>query len=317
MDDILDSHNEQGDTYKSKSTTKDHNELSASSRFISHDEDDFDNLNSEISQSVSDKKSSTRGRRRNIKAQNKSSTPSGTQSLSNPSETSKSKAGESKRKKKTEQYKNQTIIDQYGTFEYDKDPDGYKKARKRQQNRESALRARDKRVNKMESFETTLDKIKQKSTNLEKENLVLKAEKRQLQDQVKNLLSLLTSFGQNKRFKTKEAEEITDIKSSENMVSTEVPMELKEPSELELDLDDDNDSVQLSPKASSPEQTMLRLIRKDQSSLFDQDDSNGYGDLFQKGMMLSLTIVMCMILCLTGFSVTEYYNTNSLQMCTT
>lgn len=271
MNDLLDSQHEQGDTYKSKSTTKDHNELSASSRYISQTEEDLDNLNSEVSHSVSDKKSLTRGRRRNIKAKGKSDTPSGTQSLSNQSETSRSKAGHSK-KKKTEQYKNQVIIDQYGTFEYDKDPEGYKKARKRQQNRESALRARDKRANKMESFETTLDKIKAKSTNLEKENLVLKAEKRQLQDQVKNLLSIITSFGQNKRFKAEEAEELIDNKSSENMVSTDVPIDIKEPSEFELD---DNLSVHLSPKASSPEQTMLRLIRKDQDSLFDQEDNNG------------------------------------------
>jgi hypothetical protein len=69
---------------------------------------------------------------------------------------------------KTEQYKHQVIVDQYGVFEFDKDPDGYKKARKRQQNRESALRARDKRVMKMETVEARFERLKKKSEVLEK-----------------------------------------------------------------------------------------------------------------------------------------------------
>ena len=32
--------------------------------------------------------------------------------------------------KKKEQYKNQVIVDNFGTFEYDKDPEAYKRARK-------------------------------------------------------------------------------------------------------------------------------------------------------------------------------------------
>lgn len=41
------------------------------------------------------------------------------------------------RVKKKDQYRNQVIVDQYGTFEFDKDPEGYKKARKRMLNRKS------------------------------------------------------------------------------------------------------------------------------------------------------------------------------------
>lgn len=41
------------------------------------------------------------------------------------------------RVKKKDQYRNQVIEDQYGIFEYDKDPKGYLKARKRLLNRKS------------------------------------------------------------------------------------------------------------------------------------------------------------------------------------
>ena len=42
--------------------------------------------------------------------------------------------------KKKEQYRNQVIEDQFGVFEYDKDPDGYLKARKRMLNRKSKVK---------------------------------------------------------------------------------------------------------------------------------------------------------------------------------
>lgn len=229
MEDSLDSHHEQGSTVKSRSTGKEMPNDFTSSRFASQSEEDFSYSHSEMSHSLPDKKSNARGRKRNIKAEDKNEDTIIDGSASGPSEADNSKSANGrKKKKKTEQYKHQVIIDQYGTFEYDKDPEGYKKARKRQQNRESALRARDKRTTKMECIETTLDKIKAKSTNLEKENLVLKAEKRQLQDQIKNLLSIITSFGQSKRFKVSEQEELGDNKSSENVVSTDVPIDAKE-----------------------------------------------------------------------------------------
>jgi len=197
---------------------------------------------------------------------------------------------QAKRKKKTEQYKNQVIIDQYGVFEYDKDPEGYKKARKRQQNRESALRARDKRAHKMDSVETRLEKMEMKSSNLEKENMVLKAEKLQLQDQVKNLLSIITSFGANKRFKTGEEEEIGD----QNTPAAFEPLEVEDDNKEALDYkikEIEEVSSPLSPKPSSPEKHMLKLMRNNNDSIFDQEEG-GIGDIFQKGMMLSLTVVM-------------------------
>ena len=201
---------------------------------------------------------------------------------------------------KTEQYKHQIIVDQYGVFEFDKDPDGYKKARKRQQNRESALRARDKRVMKMETVETRLERIKQRSENLEKENMVLKAEKQQLQDQVKNLMSLLTSFGHNKRFKTGEKEELYDLNIENNNNILDISNH-REAEDISQNIDEE---IIGSPRNNSPEKTMLKLIRGNDDSIFDE---NSFGSLIHKGIMMSLTIIMWMILCLTGYAVTENY----------
>jgi hypothetical protein len=283
MEELMDSHNEQGSTVKSGNTAKDTLNDASSSRFASHSEDDTSSYHK-------DKKSNC-SKKRNMKADDKYLDIMQKTESKASSNASKSNNGSCvRRKKKTEQYKNQVIIDQYGVFEYDKDSEGYKKARKRQQNRESALRARDKRASKMENVESNLDDIKSKSTNLEKENLVLKAEKRQLQDQVKNLLSIICSFGQNKRFKTGEKDEISEFKSHDNIISTDAVNDVKESAEIDFDISDSN-SVNMSPRGASPEKTMLKLMRKDQDSIFNQED-NSYGDLFQKGMMLSLTIVM-------------------------
>ena len=186
---------------------------------------------------------------------------------------------------KTEQYKHQIIVDQYGVFEFDKDPDGYKKARKRQQNRESALRARDKRVMKMETVETRLERIKQRSENLEKENMVLKAEKQQLQDQVKNLMSLLTSFGHNKRFKTGEKEELYDLNIENNNNILDISNH-REAEDISQNIDEE---IIGSPRNNSPEKTMLKLIRGNDDSIFDE---NSFGSLIHKGIMMSLTIIM-------------------------
>lgn len=289
MEDIIDSQHEQGSNFKGKNQSKEVTHSSSSYKFCSHSEDESINMTSEPSQSTNEKKSSVSAKKRTIKEKDKINENMENSVSESASKVSKGRTSSSKHKK-TEQYKKQVIVDQYGVFEYDKDPEGYKRARKRQQNRESALRARDKRVNKMETIEQRLEKIQKKSSNLEQENLVLKAEKRQLQDQVKNLLSIICAFGQNKRVKTGEEEEMEQLKSFGQIVSTDAAQEIKESEDILFD-DEDNNSVTMSPRGKSPEKTMLKLIRKDQDSIFNQDEG-GYGDLFQKGMMLSLTIVM-------------------------
>lgn len=73
MEEILDSMQEQGSTHKSKSTSKYTPNEYSSSLPISQSEDSYNIVESEAIQSSSDKKSAKRGRKRNIKAQDKDS----------------------------------------------------------------------------------------------------------------------------------------------------------------------------------------------------------------------------------------------------
>ena len=73
MEEILDSIQEQGSTNKSKSTWKDTPNEYSSSMPVSQSEESYNYGESEVMQSVSDKKSAKRGRKRNIKAQDKKS----------------------------------------------------------------------------------------------------------------------------------------------------------------------------------------------------------------------------------------------------
>lgn len=128
----------------------------------------------------------------------------------------------------------------------------------------------------------------------------MKAEKKQLQDQVQNLLSIITSFGQHKRFKTTETgllgESIKDLsvenKSTDKEGESGAVTEEKDLVYLDQEFEE-YESLDLSQKGDQPEKTFLKLIRKSEDSLFEQDErGSNNGDLFQKGMMLSLTIVM-------------------------
>lgn len=296
----------------------------------SDEDDNCDNNYWNSADSVSVKKSKGKLSKRKLKASRKSEDIES----SWPSDDNL-KPDSKKYKKKLEQYKDQIIKDQYGTFEYDKDPDGYKKARKRKQNRESALRARDKRVTKMVSVERTLTDIQYKSESLEKENLILKAEKKQLQNQVQNLLSIITSFGGSKRFKTSEMTEVkvdsvvnTNNKNEVTGSNSESTELLQDSKWSNLNCSDDNNQemqaefepISLSPKGRNPEKTMLKLYRgeNNEDSLFGQaENDNFYGDVFKKGLMFSLTIVMCMILWLTGFSVSNSIYDYNQKICST
>ena len=55
--------------------------------------------------------------------------------------------------KKKKQYLEQQIVDRSGNYDYREDPNQYKKARKRLQNRESAVRSRQKKRNEMDLLE--------------------------------------------------------------------------------------------------------------------------------------------------------------------
>lgn len=53
----------------------------------------------------------------------------------------------------------QAIVDRSGAYDYAEDPKNYKKARKRLQNRESAVRSRLKKRNEMEVLEEQVRKL--------------------------------------------------------------------------------------------------------------------------------------------------------------
>lgn len=69
-----------------------------------------------------------------------------------------SNAGELSSKKL--QYLDQDIADKRGLFKYTDDPNNYKKARKRLQNRESAVRSRSRKANETEDLRKETKKLK-------------------------------------------------------------------------------------------------------------------------------------------------------------
>jgi len=61
--------------------------------------------------------------------------------------------------KKKQQYITQDIVDRSGAYSYADDPLNYKKARKRQQNRESAVRSRTKKKEEVEILEAKVREL--------------------------------------------------------------------------------------------------------------------------------------------------------------
>ena len=72
--------------------------------------------------------------------------------------------------KKKKEYMEQAIVDRSGAYDYAQDPQNYKKARKRLQNRESAVRSRLKKRNEMEVLEEEVRKLQQQKAAVESAN---------------------------------------------------------------------------------------------------------------------------------------------------
>jgi len=79
--------------------------------------------------------------------------------------------------KKISEYAAQKIADRTGVYNFQEDPDKYRKARKRQQNRESAVRSRMKKREDLEVLEDEVRKLQEllaakdtANTELQKEN---------------------------------------------------------------------------------------------------------------------------------------------------
>ena len=76
--------------------------------------------------------------------------------------------------KKKQQYMEQKIEDKTGTYDYELDPVMYKKARKRQQNRESAVRSRNKKKDEAKFLSEEIAKLNNKYASIHAENESLK-----------------------------------------------------------------------------------------------------------------------------------------------
>ena len=72
--------------------------------------------------------------------------------------------------KKKKQYLEQAIVDRSGAYDYAADPSNYKKARKRLQNRESAVRSRMKKRNEMEVLEEEVAMLQAQKAAVESAN---------------------------------------------------------------------------------------------------------------------------------------------------
>ena len=64
-----------------------------------------------------------------------------------------------KKGKKAEQYRKQIIVDKHGVHNFDDDPEAYRKARKREQNRVSAVNSRKAGKTKVEELELEIRQL--------------------------------------------------------------------------------------------------------------------------------------------------------------
>jgi hypothetical protein len=81
---------------------------------------------------------------------------------------------------KKKQYLQDAIVDKNGAYSFLEDPVEYKKARKRLQNRESAVRSRQRKKNYQETLEQQLDEQSLQLDRVTEERDRLKAQNRQL-----------------------------------------------------------------------------------------------------------------------------------------
>lgn len=126
-------------------------------------------------------------------------------------------ASETYRKIKEVEYRKEIVYDKNGmALDYDNNPNEYKKARKRIQNRESAIRSRQRKKNYFSELEVQMEELEEENKRLNTENVTLKAEKKLLVDQLEYFKALVGNM--NCAFSTK-GSNITP--SSENSVHNE------------------------------------------------------------------------------------------------
>jgi cell division protein FtsB len=95
---------------------------------------------------------------------------------------------------KKKQYLQDLIADKNGVFSYIDNPEEYKKARKRLQNRESAVRSRMRKRNYMDELEQQLQEQQDERERLEEENERLRRENQELKAENKELRGKVSHY---------------------------------------------------------------------------------------------------------------------------
>ena len=107
-------------------------------------------------------------------------------------------ASETYRKIKEVEYRKETIYDKNGMeITYDEDPDEYKKARKRIQNKQSAVRSRNRKKNYFTDLELKVEYLEEENKRLSTANATLTAEKKLLSEQLDYFKALVGNMNQN------------------------------------------------------------------------------------------------------------------------
>ena len=75
-------------------------------------------------------------------------------------------------------------------IKYEEDPQAYKRARKRQQNRESAVRSRVKKREEVDDLEDVVRRLQEEKAAMETENKELKRQNQYFQDLIANKINV-------------------------------------------------------------------------------------------------------------------------------
>ena len=143
-------------------------------------------------------------------------------------------ASETYRKIKEVEYRRETIYDKNGMeISYNDNPQEYKKARKRMQNRESAIRSRTRKRQYFTELEVKYEKLAEENKSLVTENATLKVEKKLLSEQLEYFKNLVGNMQSG--FSAKSTNERSREVSSENISFDEEKDSFQTPSFDPLD----------------------------------------------------------------------------------
>ena len=203
-------------------------------------------------------------------------------------------ASETYKKIKEVEYRREVIYDKNGmVLNYDEDPNEYKKARKRIQNRESAIRARNRKKNYFSELEVRVEQLEDDNKRLVTENAALTAEKRILSEQLEYFKSLVgNNMGGVFSSKGSTVSHARDTNSQNESFDEEKDIEAEPNYEVkqgELPIIGNYQRPKTKTRIDTTENDRFVIARKDENSV-----SSTAGLFF-------LAIVMC-VLCLTSLT---------------